>query len=219
MGKTRKGLRYKPKDEYYKKAQKEGFVARSALKLQEIDQRWKIFKKGQTVLDLGCAPGSWLQYASLQVGKKGKLLGIDIDPVRIDIENVETHVMSLYDLDPAQEPLKSWGPFDVIQSDAMVKTNGIAESDVARSIALVEAGLGVAEAGALKVGGTFIAKVFEGPGFTEFYVQLKRKFKKQFVAKPEAIRQGSREVYIVGLEYKGKAVKKEKTKPQIPVKK
>ncbi len=208
MGKTRKGLRYKPQDEFYKKAQKEGFVARSALKLAEMDKRWKLYKRGQKVLDLGCAPGSWLQYASEKVGKKGKLLGIDIDPVRVDIENVETIVMSLYDLDPDAEPLKSWGEFDIIQSDAMVKTIGIAESDVARSIALVEASLKIAENGGLRYGGTFVAKVFEGPGFTEFYTDFKKKFKKQFVGKPEAIRKGSREVYVVGLEFKGTPKKK-----------
>jgi 23S rRNA (uridine2552-2'-O)-methyltransferase len=89
----------------------------------------------------------------------------------------------------------------------MVKTVGISDSDVARSIALVEAGFALAEKGVLKVGGTYIAKIFEGPGFTEFYVALKKKFKKTHVGKPEAIRSGSREVYIVGLEYKGSTMR------------
>lgn len=204
MGKTRKGLRYKPQDKYFKEAKEKGFVARSALKLEEIDKRWKVFKKGQKVLDLGCAPGSWLQYASQRVGTKGRLLGIDIEAVRIDLVNVHTEVMSLYDLKADEEPLVELAPFDVIQSDAMVKTIGISDSDVARSIALVESSLELAESGALRYGGTFIAKVFEGPGFTEFYTEFKRKFNKQYVAKPKAIRQGSREVYIVGIGYKGR---------------
>ncbi len=206
MGKTRKGLRYNPKDDYFKKAKKEGFVARSAFKLEEMDQRWKFFKPGMKVLDLGCAPGSWLQYASRKVGPKGHLVGVDIDPVRVNLANVETHVMSLYDLSPETAFLKPWLPFDIIQSDAMVKTVGIPESDVAKSIALVEASLNLAESGLLKVGGHFVAKVFEGPGFTEFYVEFKRKFKRNHVSKPEAVRQGSREVYIVGLEYKGSSL-------------
>jgi len=203
MGKTRKGLRYDAKDEYFKRAKKEGFVARSAFKLEEMDQRWKFFKPGMKILDLGCAPGSWLQYASKKVGPKGHLVGVDIDPVRVDLANVETHVISLYDITTETPFLKAWLPFDMIQSDAMVKTVGISESDVAKSIALVEASLKLAESGILKVGGTFVAKVFEGPGFSDFYVQFKRKFKRNYVSKPEAVRQGSREVYIVGLEYKG----------------
>jgi 23S rRNA (uridine2552-2'-O)-methyltransferase len=203
MGKTRKGLRYDPKDAYFKRAKQEGFVARSAFKLEEMDQRWKFFRPGMTILDLGCAPGSWLQYASKKVGAKGHLVGIDIDPVRVDLANVETYVMSLYDVSVETPFIKPWAPFDMIQSDAMVKTVGIPESDVAKSIALVEASLKLAESGLLKVGGSFVAKVFEGPGFSDFYVDFKRKFKRNYVSKPEAIRQGSREVYIVGLEYKG----------------
>jgi len=203
MGKTRKGLRYRPKDEYFNRAKKEGFVARSAFKLEEMDQRWKFFKPGMKILDIGCAPGSWLQYASHKVGPKGHLVGFDIDPVKLSIPNVETHVMSLYDVSPETSFIKPWLPFDMIQSDAMVKTVGIAESDVARSIALVEASLSLAESGLLKVGGHFVAKVFEGPGFSDFYVGFKRKFKRNYVSKPEAVREGSREVYIVGLEYKG----------------
>ena len=219
MGKTRKGLRYKPQDEYYKIAQKDGFVARSALKLQSIDERWKIYKRGIKVLDLGCAPGSWLQYASKKVGKKGHLVGIDIEEVRVDLPNVETHILSLYDLKPGAAPLKEFVPFDVMQSDAMVKTIGVADSDVARSIALVEASLKLAEEGALRYGGTFIAKVFDGPGFTEFYSEFKKKFRKQYVAKPKAVRKGSREVYLVGLEFKGlkkKAIQKESQQANQP---
>ncbi|MEO5666731.1 MAG: RlmE family RNA methyltransferase [Bdellovibrionota bacterium] len=209
MGKTRKGLRYRPKDEYFNRAKKEGFVARSAFKLEEMDERWKFFKAGMKILDIGCAPGSWLQYASHKVGPKGHLVGIDIDPVKINIPNVETHVISLYDVSKETDFIAPWAPFDMIQSDAMVKTVGIAESDVARSIALVQASLDLAEAGLLKVGGCFVAKVFEGPGFTDFYVVFKRKFKRNYVSKPEAVREGSREVYVVGLEYKGSAPKKE----------
>jgi 23S rRNA (uridine2552-2'-O)-methyltransferase len=203
MGKTRTGLRYRVKDDYFNKAKKEGFVARSAFKLEEMDKRWKFFKPGMKILDLGCAPGSWLQYASNKVGGKGRLVGVDIDPVRINLPNVETHVISLYDVSLETPYIKELAPFDMIQSDAMVKTVGIPESDVARSIALVEASVKLAESGVLKVGGTFVAKVFEGPGFTDFYVDFKRKFKRNYVSKPEAVRQGSREVYIVGLEYKG----------------
>jgi 23S rRNA (uridine2552-2'-O)-methyltransferase len=203
MGRTRKGLKYNPKDDFFKRAKEAGFVARSAFKLEEMDRRWKFFKPGQKVLDLGCAPGSWLQYASAKVGSRGHLVGVDINPVRVNLKNVETHVASIYDLKPETPYIAAYAPFDVIQSDAMVKTVGISDSDVARSLALVEAGFLLAEKGVLKLGGTYIAKVFEGPGFTEFYMSFKKKFKKTHVGKPEAIRSGSREVYVVGLDYKG----------------
>jgi 23S rRNA (uridine2552-2'-O)-methyltransferase len=202
MGKTRKGLRYIPKDEKYFEAKKRGFVARSALKLEELDKKFKIFKKDQKVLDLGCAPGSWLQYAAQKVGPLGSLVGVDLDPVRIENENVKTVQMDLYDLKPESEILQSYVPFDVIQSDAMVKTTGIPDSDCARSIALVEWGVHLAGNGVLKKGGTFVAKVFEGPGFTEFYVAFKKLFAKTQVHRTEASRQGSREVYVCGFEFR-----------------
>lgn len=198
MGKTRKGLKYVPQDKHYFEAKKAGFVARSALKLEELDLKNQIFSRGQKVLDLGCAPGSWLQYASKKVGPSGKLLGIDLDPVKVSLANVVTIVGDLSELTAESEILQELRPFDVVQSDAMTKTTGIADSDCARSIALVESGLNLCRNGILKTGGTFVAKVFEGPGFTEFYVSFKKFFHRTLVSKPEATRQGSREVYVIG---------------------
>lgn len=202
MGKTRKGLRYNPKDHYFHEAKKQGFVARSAFKLEEIDKKHQLFKKGMKILDLGCAPGSWLQYAAKAVGPTGKLWGIDLDPVKVDMPTVETVVGDITDLKVDDPRIASYLPFDMIQSDAMTKTTGISESDCARSLALVEYGVWLAEQGALKPGGIFLAKVFEGPDFTPFYVEFKRKFKGCSVNRPEAIRQGSREVYILGKEFR-----------------
>ena len=202
MGKTRKGLRYVPRDEVYYKAKKEGYVARSALKLEELDKKFKLFKKGMKVLDLGCAPGSWLQYSARKVGPEGYLFGIDLDPVRVDLKNVETAQGDLYEFTAADPRIAAHIPFDFVQSDAMSKTTGIPESDCARSVALVEHGMGIARAGGLKIGGTFVAKVFEGPGFTEFYTEFKKYFAKAVVHRPEATRQGSRELYVIGTEFR-----------------
>jgi 23S rRNA (uridine2552-2'-O)-methyltransferase len=198
MGKTRKGLKYIPQDEGYFEAKKRGFVARSALKLEELDRKFNIYKNAKKVLDLGCAPGSWLQYALQKVGPKGQLVGVDIAVMRIDLPQVKTFVADLNELTIDSEILSSVIPFDVIQSDAMVKTSGIPDSDCARSIALVESGVRLAKAGALKPDGVFLAKVFEGPGFTEFYTDFKKHFKKSQVVHADATRQGSREVYIYG---------------------
>lgn len=202
MTKSRRGSTYKPQDEYFKKAKKEGYVARSAFKLEEIDKKLRLYSKGMRVLDLGCAPGSWLQYASLKVGPSGKLWGIDLDPVRVDMPNVQTVVGDILNLNAQSPELQPYLPFDMIQSDAMAKTSGVYDADSARSLILAEHGLKMALSGCLRVGGSFICKVFEGPGFHEFYLALKMGFKKCSVNRPEAIRKGSREVFVVGLDKK-----------------
>ncbi len=204
MGKTRKGLRYNPKDEYYHKAKKEGFVARSIFKLEEIDAKFKLLHKNMKVLDLGCAPGSWMQYAARKVGTTGRVVGIDIAPVRVEMPQASFHLCDLFELSGDEDYLTESTPFDMIQSDVMSKTSGVPDADCARSLNLVEKGFSLALKGLLKVEGSFVAKVFEGPGFTEFYTEFKKHFKKAAVQRPKAIRQGSREVYIVGTGFKGK---------------
>jgi len=203
MGRTRKGLRYVPQDAHYHEAKKQGFVARSALKLEELDTKYKLFHKGMHILDLGCAPGSWLQYAHKKISGEGKIFGIDLDPVRVELSNVTTVVGDIYELKWDDPRMEGMGPFDLVQSDAMTKTTGVAESDCARSVALAEYAVHIANQGALKKGGSFVVKVFEGPGFTEFYVLFKKAFRRTAVFRAEATRKGSREVYVVGLEFRG----------------
>lgn len=202
MGKKRQDHKYEVKDAYYQKAKKEGYAARSAFKLEEIDHRQPIYQKGMKVLDLGCAPGSWLQYASHKVGEEGRLVGFDLDPVRVALPNVKTFVMDIFEINEEHESVKDLLPFDLIQSDAMTKTTGIPETDCARSIDLVEFSIHLAKKGFLKKGGTLLAKVFEGPGYPEFYKNFRSHFEKTQVYKPEAIRKGSREQYILGLGFK-----------------
>jgi 23S rRNA (uridine2552-2'-O)-methyltransferase len=202
MGRTRKGLKYEVQDKFYKEAKKAGFVARSVFKLEEMDLRWKFYRPGMHVLDLGCAPGSWMQYAGKKVGPKGRVLGLDIVPVRVELKNAQAFIGDLDSLQGTEAYFDDYKPFDIVQSDAMVKTVGIADSDCARSISLVENSVRLAKT-LLKPGGLFIAKAFEGPGFTEFYVTFKPLFKKAIVARPDAVRTGSREVYILGFEFKG----------------
>lgn len=203
MGRTRTGMKYVPQDAVYKEAKKQGFVARSALKLEEIDQKYKLFRKGMNILDLGCAPGSWLQYAHRKTGGTGKIFGIDLDPVKVELSNVLTVVGDIYELKADDERFQGAQPFDLIQSDAMSKTTGISDSDCARSVALAEYALHIANKGVLKMGGAFVVKVFEGPGFTEFYLLFKKAFRRTAVFRAENSRKGSREVYVVGLEFRG----------------
>jgi 23S rRNA (uridine2552-2'-O)-methyltransferase len=203
MGRTRKGLRYVPQDAYYHEAKKQGFVARSAFKLEELDAKYKLFRRGMNILDLGCAPGSWLQYAHRKTGGTGRIFGIDLSPVKVELSNTTTVVGDIYELKADDARLEGVAPVDLIQSDAMSKTTGIAESDCARSVALAEYALHIADKGVLKQGGAFVVKVFEGPGFTPFYVLFKKAFRKTAVYRAEATRKGSREVYVVGLEFRG----------------
>lgn len=203
MGRTRTGQKYVPKDPFYHEAKSKGFVARSALKLEELDKKHKIFRKGMKVLDLGCAPGSWLQYAAQKIGPTGFVWGIDLDEVRVELKNVEAVQGDIFDLQVADSRLAPHLPFDLIQSDAMSKTTGVPESDCARSVALAEKAVALAMAGALRPGGAFVVKVFEGPGFTPFYVEFKKLFKKCSVNRPDATRKGSREVYVWGELFRG----------------
>ena len=189
---------YKVIDAYTKKAHKEGFVARSIFKLQEIDQKIKLYKPAQKILDLGSSPGSWMQYAAKGVGPQGVVVGLDISELRVSGKNMHFFLQDMTDLAATTEKVGEWAPFDIVQSDAMVKTSGIVDSDCARSIALVESGIALAQSPLLKTGGIFLAKIFEGPGFNEFWNVFRQNFKGSKVFRPEAIREGSREIYILG---------------------
>lgn len=192
----------RPGDYFYKKAKSEGFAARSVFKLEEIDNKHKLIKRGMKVLDFGAAPGSWMQYASRKIGPEGFILGVDLSEIEYGFPNGKTVIMDLFELKVTEEPLKDKIPFDFFQSDAMVKTSGVPEMDCARSIALVEYSLHLARQGGLKNGGNFLAKVFEGSGFQEFIKDMRTSFEKVAFLRPKAIRSNSREVYVLGLNFK-----------------
>jgi len=189
---------YEVVDSYTQKAHKEGFVARSVFKLQEIDQKIKLYQKGQKILDLGSSPGSWMQFASTKVGPTGFVIGLDIMEVRVAAPNMKFFLQDMTQVDEVIEKTQEWAPFDIIQSDAMVKTNGIVDSDCAKSIQIVESGILLAKSELLKSGGIFLAKIFEGPGFNPFWNEFRMTFKGSKVFRPDAIRKGSREIYILG---------------------
>ncbi|MEZ4814571.1 MAG: RlmE family RNA methyltransferase [Bdellovibrionota bacterium] len=194
----KKRKHYQVVDDFTKQAHKEGFVARSIFKLQEIDQKIKLFQKGQKILDLGASPGSWMQFASNKIGPTGVVVGLDIVELRVSAANMHFFMQDMTDIEGVISHVGEWAPFDIIQSDAMVKTNGIVDSDCAKSIQLVESGILLAQSELLKSGGIFLAKIFEGPGFNPFWNEFRMTFKGSKVFRPEAIRKGSREIYIMG---------------------
>src|SRR5947209_5339258 len=131
-------------DRYFKKARAEGFAARSVFKLEEIDRKLRLLRPGQRVLDLGCRPGSWMQYALGVVGARGAVVGIDRDPLPAVVPGVRVLVGDIYKVDDA-ELLGPLAAFDVVLSDMAPDTTGVRGTDQARSAALFEEALTRAE--------------------------------------------------------------------------
>jgi 23S rRNA (uridine2552-2'-O)-methyltransferase len=196
-------MNYNPKDHFFKKAKKENFAARSVYKLEEIDKKVKFLKSGDWVLDLGASPGSWSQYASQKVGEKGRVLGIDLKPVTVNLKNAKFIEADLYDLNLAQV-LRDQGfsePFQVVMSDMAPKTTGIRVTDQARSFELCELALNVADQFLAKKG-HFVCKLFHSDDFQELKKRIQEKYEKFEAIKPEATRSISKEIFLVGLRKK-----------------
>jgi len=194
---------YDPKDYYFRQAKKAGYRARSAFKIDEILKRHPILKKGQAVLDLGAAPGGFLQILADVVGERGIAVGVDIEEIRrIGKPWVKTAVVDL--LQPAaleQIRVLHPGPYDLVTSDMAPKTIGIKVTDEARSLELCRMALGVAEQ-TLRHGGAFVTKVFVGGDFPVFRKELQGLFEKVHIVRPEATREHSYECFLVALGYR-----------------
>jgi 23S rRNA (uridine2552-2'-O)-methyltransferase len=183
-------------DRFHQKAKKQGFLARAVFKLEELDEQFKIFKPGQRVLDLGCAPGSWLQYARTRVGERGTLVGLDRGPLRGDVAGARIEVGDVMTID-VKQLLGELPAFDVVLSDMAPDTSGIRSLDQARSEALFERALEIAVL-TLAPGGNFVGKLFMGPDFKKLTEAVRSKFEVAKTAKPDSSRQISIEQYVVG---------------------
>lgn len=200
-------MSYKPQDRFFKKAKKDNFVARSAYKLEEIDRRHQIIHHGARIVDLGAAPGSWMQYLAKTVGQNGAVVGYDIEPVRVAAgDRAKTFVADVFELTPdavrreiagitGEDPD---GPIrvDAVLSDMAPKLSGIRDTDQARSIALVEKALELAVA-LLGDDGVFVAKFFQGRDADALQKRVRELFTEVKMLRPEATREGSREAFIV----------------------
>lgn len=191
---------YQPKDRFFKQAKAAGLRARSAFKIDEIARRFRLFEKGQTVLDLGAAPGGFLQILLDEVGPKGAVIGVDLVAIRpLNRPNVKTMVADV--LDPAFDARLlelHGGAFDVVVSDLAPKTTGIKATDEARSIALAGKALEVSITRGTPHG-HFVAKLFMGRDFEAFRAEVRKAYGEVKVVRPEATRGGSMEIYLVGL--------------------
>ena len=191
--------RYDPRDRFFQKAKREGLRARSAYKLEEIQRRLRILRPGARVLDLGAAPGAWCQIAAREVGPRGLVLGIDLEPIPGLPPPVRTWVMDAF-APELLEKLRAEGgaPYDAVLSDLAPKTSGVRGTDEVRSLALAERAVEVA-CQVLEPAGSLVVKVFMGGGFEGFLREVKQAFSRVRVVKPEAsVARGSKEVYLVG---------------------
>jgi len=183
------------KNEFYTTlAKKEGYPARSVYKLKEIDEKYKIIKKGNRVLDLGSAPGSWLLYISQKVGDKGKVIGVDIEEIKIPQKaNVVFIKRSVFDLKESDFKDK----FEVVVSDLSSKTSGVKFLDAGKSLELAEKAFEIARS-VLLPGGNFVCKIFQSELSDEFFKKVKNCFDFAKRIKPKAVIKKSKEFYIIG---------------------
>jgi 23S rRNA (uridine2552-2'-O)-methyltransferase len=184
-------------DHFGHKAKREGYPARSVYKLQEIDRRTQLFRRGQRVLDLGAAPGSWTLYAADRVGREGKVLGLDLNEARIALPpHVTFRALDVLAFDAVAE--LGAGSFDVVLTDMAPHTSGQRHRDQFLSYELYARALEIARA-VLVPGGSFVGKIFQGPEVDKARQQTRELFTTVRTIKPEASRSESFEIFMVGL--------------------
>ena len=185
------------KDHYFHKAKKNGYAARSVYKIEEINKKYRIIRTGNKVLDLGCSPGSWLQYASIKVGNSGHVLGVDLQPVKISLpSHVKVIQADIFEVTDEELKIKG-GKADVILSDMAPKTSGIRTTDVHRSFELNKKVLYLANE-ILCPEGSLLVKAFQGKLFDELCYEFKKMFTDVKLCKPKSSRSESAEIFILG---------------------
>ena len=202
---SRAWLRRHLTDPFVKEAKKQGYVSRAAFKLLAIQEKDKIFKPGMTVIDLGAAPGGWLQIASQCVGDKGQIIALDLLPLEImppQVTFIQGDFNEINVLDQIIEALHS-KKADVVVSDMAPNMSGQSCIDLPRSIHLLELALDCAEK-VLKPGGTFLFKAFQGEGLEAFLKFVKSAFTLVKYRKPDASRSESKELYVLAIGFRGR---------------
>jgi len=195
-------LRKRKKDQFHRLAKARGYRSRAAFKLQQIARRYRPIRRGDSVLDIGAAPGGWLQAAHQIVGNSGYLLGVDKDRIAgLPFENVRTIEADISDENVLASILSS-GPskYDVVLSDVAPNVSGTWEVDHARQIELARCALRIA-CSLLKPSGNFLVKVFQGQEINSFRLEMKTRFRVLRIVKPPASRAESAELYFLGLGF------------------
>ena len=200
--KSREWLARQNKDPYVQKARKSGYRARAAYKLQEIDQKYRLIKRGQTIIDLGAAPGSWSQYVVKKTAANGLLIMLDLLP----FEEIKGAQLIQGDFTEAKtlktiQSLTNDQPFDLVLSDMAPNISGIALQDQARYERLLESVLAFCRT-ELRPGGNLLTKFFEGQSAQVIRQQMKDQFNQLKIIKPDASRTHSKELYLLALNKK-----------------
>ncbi|OFZ97994.1 MAG: 23S rRNA methyltransferase [Betaproteobacteria bacterium RIFCSPLOWO2_02_FULL_62_17] len=191
-------------DHYVHQAKAKGYRSRAAFKLIQIDAKDRLLSPGMLVVDLGAAPGSWLQVLAERVGPGGRVIALDLLPIE-PLPRVECIQGDFREPEPLARlnAALSGRKLDLVVSDMAPNISGIASSDQARSMDLCELALQFARDN-LRVDGVLLVKVFQGSGYPEFLAQMRRAFKTVVSRKPEASRGRSAEIYLVGKGFLGK---------------
>ncbi|MGA2943014.1 MAG: RlmE family RNA methyltransferase [Xanthobacteraceae bacterium] len=189
-------------DPYVARAKRDGLRSRAAYKLTEIDDKYKVFKSGSRVVDLGAAPGGWSEIATKRVGAKGRIIALDILDMK-PIPGVEfLHLDFLDNAAPNRLKELLGGPADVVLSDMAANTTGHRQTDHLRIMALAEAAVQFARE-VLAPGGVFLCKVLQGGTEANLLAELKRDFESVKHVKPPASRTDSAELYLLARGFRG----------------
>ncbi len=189
-------------DHYVKEAQKAGYRSRAVFKLLEIQEKDRMLRPGQVVVDLGAAPGGWSQVAAPVVGGKGVVIAMDILPME-PLSGVTMIEGDFTEQDVHDQLVATLNgrPVDLVMSDIAPNISGMRAVDQPRAMYLAELALDFAQT-TLKPGGDFLTKVFQGEGFDPYLLALRKSFGKVVIRKPKASRPKSREVYILARGFK-----------------
>ncbi|MEK9160162.1 MAG: RlmE family RNA methyltransferase [Patescibacteria group bacterium] len=193
---------YKVQDKYFQLAKEQGYRARSAFKLLDIQEKYHLIHRGDTVVDLGAAPGSFLQVIAELVGGAGTAVGFDLQEIdAFEEENLHSFVQDIMEKDGIFARLEELGikRVDVVTSDLAPKTSGIRDLDQGRSAELTDQAFFLATR-ILKKGGNFVGKIFEGEEMQAVIKKMKTRFKKVSVFKPPSSRDRSFETFVVGIQ-------------------
>jgi 23S rRNA (uridine2552-2'-O)-methyltransferase len=205
-------IRDRKREYYYKKAKEENYRSRATYKLAQANEKYGFIKRNDVVVDLGAAPGGWIQAARKMTGKNGYVLGIDLKPIEpFTQEYVRTIIADFNETDTVDQ-IRSFLPreADVVISDAAPNITGVWEVDQAKQIDLATRALEIAQC-VLRLQGNFFVKLFEGEMFNEFILTTRELFESVKIVKPQASRQKSSEMYLLAIGLKSNRKCEEET--------
>jgi 23S rRNA (uridine2552-2'-O)-methyltransferase len=194
---------YRRKDAYHRRARAEGYRARSAYKLVELDRRFGLLRPGDHVVDLGAWPGGWLQVALERIGARGRVVGVDLAAVQpLTAPNAVLLAADVRDPGTAERLRDLLGrPADVVLSDLAPKLTGVRATDEAHTAELAAATVALLPV-VLAPGGRLLMKAFMSPDHRDLVAELRRRFERVHATRPDATRRGSAELYLVGLGHR-----------------